>query len=172
MCISSIHIKTVRCYQCIVDSCSFNYCKILKMCLIAVLWLSIYIILHVTVLNDTDLSQPHRRGIRRGLVPLYLTGSSSRRQLGPHTWSTDKEHTMWQLVLVVFQSTYYMGFVLTFEKLTTMENWPTQIKMISRIFFIPKTHLINIFYIINNPHISVNFFNWTKKRDFPRVHVK
>lgn len=100
--------------------------KILKMCLIAGLWLSIYIILHVTVSNNTDLSQPHRRGIRRGLVPLYLTGSSSRRQLGPHTWSTDIEHTLWQLLLVVVQSILH-GFYWSSlpSNLLPQQSWNT-----------------------------------------------
>lgn len=42
---------------------------------------------------ESHLSQPHRRGIRRGLVPLYFTGSSSRRQFGPHRCSAVNQET-------------------------------------------------------------------------------
>ena len=45
---------------------------------------------HFTVIY---LSQPHNKGISRGLVPLYLSGSSSpsRRQPDPHLWGSENE---------------------------------------------------------------------------------
>ena len=43
---------------------------------------------------ESHLSQPHRRGIRRGLVPLYFTGSSSRRQFGPQKWSAVNQRNL------------------------------------------------------------------------------
>lgn len=117
--------------------------------------IELYIILQAKGLNDTDLSQPHRRGIRRGLVPLYLTGSSSRRQLGPHTWSTDIEQTKWQLVLVVVQSILH-GFCWPSlpSNLPRQQSWNTV--LIYQSYRNPQIHDLMNFWKTDN----VTMKNW------------
>lgn len=63
-----------------------------------------------------------------------------------------------------------MDFVLTFEKLTTMENLPIQIKMIPEFVYPKDTFDTHFLHHYQSTHFS-KYFQLNKNRDFLQVHT-